>query len=49
VRFPKLGDLEIPVYFLRVEIEILNGHGSWQQCVDRICKPQPMMPPERFF
>ena len=49
VRFPKLKDLELPIYFLRVEIEILSGHESWQQCVDRICKPQPVMAPERFF
>ena len=49
VRFPKIKKLEIPIYFLRVEIEILTGHESWQECVDRICNPQPMMPPERFF
>jgi tetraacyldisaccharide 4'-kinase len=49
VRFPRLDHMEIPVYFLRVEIEILTGHESWQQCVDRICKPQPILPPERFF
>lgn len=49
VRLPRLDKWEVPVYFLRVEIEILTGHESWQSCVDRICKPQPMMPPERFF
>lgn len=49
VRFPKLKDLELPVYFLRVEIEILTGHESWHECVNRICVPQPMMTPERFF
>ena len=49
VRFPRLKDLELPIYYLRVEIEILTGHESWQQCVDRICKPQPVMAPERFF
>jgi len=49
VRFPKIENLEIPIYYLRVEIEILTGHESWQHCVDRICKPQPMMAPERFF
>jgi tetraacyldisaccharide 4'-kinase len=49
VRFPVIGNLEVPIYFLRVEIEILSGRESWQQCVDRICKPQPIMPPERFF
>ena len=49
VRFPKLKDMELPIYYLRVEIEILTGHESWQHCVDRICEPQPMMAPERFF
>ena len=49
VRFPKLKDLEVPIYFLRVEIEILTGHESWEQCVARICQPQPVMAPERFF
>lgn len=49
VRLPRLKDIKLPIYFLRVEIQILTGQESWQQCVDRICKPQPMIPPERFF
>jgi tetraacyldisaccharide 4'-kinase len=51
VRMPRLADAEmkVPIYFLRVEIEILSGHESWEHCVARICKPQPMLPPERFF
>ena len=51
VRMPRLAEAEIkvPVYFLRVEIEILTGHESWEHCVTRICKPQPVLPPERFF
>ncbi len=49
VRFPRLKNLAVPIYFLRVEIEILTGHESWQHCVDRICQPQPLVPPERFF
>src|ERR1051325_3913668 len=51
VRMPRLAEVEInvPIYFLRVEIEILTGHESWQHCVGRICKPQPVLPPERFF
>ncbi len=49
VRFPRIRSLELPIYFLRVEIEILSGEESWQQCVDRICKPRPMIAPERFF
>ena len=49
VRFPRLPKPEVPIYFLRVEIEILSGHESWEHCVARICKPQPMLSPERFF
>lgn len=39
VRFPRKMQLEVPVYLLRVEIEILSGHESWQQCISRICDP----------
>jgi len=49
VRLPKFDKLEVPIYYLRVEIEILTGHESWQHLVDRICNPLPMMPPARFF
>jgi len=51
VRMPHLPEAEVkvPIYFLRVEIEILSGHESWEHCVARICKPKPMLSPERFF
>ena len=49
VRFPRIPKSEVPVYFLRVEIEILSGQETWEHCVARICKPQPMLSPERFF
>ena len=50
VRFPHgMENLELPVYFLRVEIEILSGQESWQGLINRICKPGPLLPPERFF
>src|SRR5881409_63534 len=51
VRMPRLadGEVKVPIYFLRVEIEILSGHESSEHCVARICKPQPLLPPERFF
>jgi tetraacyldisaccharide 4'-kinase len=51
VRMPRLPDaeLKVPIYFLRVEIEILSGHESWEHCVARICKPKSMLSPERFF
>src|SRR4029450_4508695 len=51
VRMPRLPDAEmkVPICFFQVEIEILSGHESWEHCVARICKPQPMLSPERFF
>jgi tetraacyldisaccharide 4'-kinase len=49
VRFPRLMDVQVPIFFLRVEIQILSGHESWEHCVARICQPQPMLTPERFF
>jgi tetraacyldisaccharide 4'-kinase len=49
VRFPRLPKTDVPIYFLRVEIEILSGHESWEHCVARICKPQPLLSPGRFF
>ena len=51
VRMPRLPEAEVkvPIYFLRVEIEILSGQESWEHCVARICKPQPILSPERFF
>ncbi len=51
VRMPRLtaAEIKVPIYFLRVEIEILSGHESWEHCVARICKPQPLLSPERFF
>ena len=49
VRMPRFEKIEVPVYFLRVEIEILTGHESWQHLVDRICNPQPLMEYTKFY
>jgi tetraacyldisaccharide 4'-kinase len=49
VRFPRIDNPAVPMFFMRVEIEILTGHETWEQCVTRICQPQPMLSPERFF
>lgn len=39
VRFPPLPRLDIPVYFLRIEIDILNGKEHFDACIRRICEP----------
>ncbi len=37
VRLPRLDRRDIPVYFMRVEIDILSGQESFDQCISRIC------------
>lgn len=49
VRFPKFENYGVQVFYLRVEIEIINGQDSWAQCIKRICKPRPMKSARRFF
>jgi tetraacyldisaccharide 4'-kinase len=39
VRFPMIDLPEVPIYYLRVEIEIVSGQKTWEQCLQRICKP----------
>ncbi len=42
VRFPKLSRTAIPVYYLRVDIEILNGADSFRDAVNHICFKTPV-------
>ncbi len=49
VRFPALENIPVPIYFLRVEIEILGGQETWEHCVQRICRPPAMIAEEEFF
>ena len=37
VRFPKLDRCDVPVYFLRVDIEILTGEEDFRDCISRVC------------
>ena len=41
VRFPRLGKRPLPVYFLRVEIEIIRGHDAFERCLERMCRYAP--------
>ena len=50
VRFPaKFDGLDVPVYYLRVEIGILSGGGSWDDLIARICEPPAPKKREHFF
>lgn len=37
VRFPKIDRRDLAIYFMRVEIKILNGADDFQDCVRKIC------------
>lgn len=37
VRFPKLDRRDLPILFMRVEIQIVRGARDFQECVRRIC------------
>ena len=41
VRFPHPASVDVPVYFLRIEVEILKGREIWEDLVHRICHPEP--------
>lgn len=49
VRIPRILDPEVPLYYLRVEIEILAGQASWDRFVERLTRPQPVVAPKRFY
>jgi tetraacyldisaccharide 4'-kinase len=38
VRFPRLGKRSLPIYFLRVEIEIIRGHDAFHRCLEQMCR-----------
>ena len=44
VRMPRLDRRDLPIVFLRVEIDILSGRENFDECISRICfnlKPMP--------
>jgi tetraacyldisaccharide 4'-kinase len=53
VRFPQkiagIEKLEVPIYYLRVEIEIISGHAAWDALIRRLTERQAVMIPERVL
>jgi len=45
VRFKRPKELDVPVYFLRIEVDILEGQDVWDKLVDRICGHKAMSDP----
>ena len=50
VRFPDVDLNEnMPIFFLRVEIGILSNEETFEDCINRICSPRPILSTRRFF
>ncbi len=45
VRFPRPTSLDVPVCFLRIEVEILKGRDIWDDLIHRLCHPPPAFEP----
>jgi tetraacyldisaccharide 4'-kinase len=44
VRFPKLTPGDIPIYFMRVQIQILRGQEVFDKMIRLITQPRPVPP-----
>jgi tetraacyldisaccharide 4'-kinase len=42
VRFPRPSEINVPIFFLRIEVKILSGHKHWDAMIDRLCQPEPI-------
>ncbi len=42
VRFPRPTEINVPIYFLRIEVRILTGQEAWDGMVERLCNPPPV-------
>jgi len=48
VRIPRILEPQVPIYYLRVEIEILAGQETWGRFVERLTTKQTVIAPLRF-
>ena len=39
VRFPRPTEDNVPLYFLRIEVEIIEGEEEWEACLERLSTP----------
>lgn len=49
VRIPRILAPEVPIFYLRVEIDIVRGQDNWDRLVERLTHRQEMMAPLRLY
>lgn len=42
VRFPRPSSIDVPVFFLRIEVRILKGREHWDDLIRRLVHPEPV-------
>ena len=40
VRFPRPRELDVDIWFLRIEVEIIEGEGAWDRFIEHIVEPR---------
>jgi tetraacyldisaccharide 4'-kinase len=45
VRFPRPTSIDVPIYFLRIEVSILKGLEIWEDLIHRLAHPEPAFEP----
>ncbi len=49
VRIPRIMNPEVPILYMRVEIEILAGQETWTRLVERLTRPRSYEIPARIY
>jgi tetraacyldisaccharide 4'-kinase len=49
VRFPRILNPDVPIYCLRVEIQILANREAWDQMITRLTQPREVVPPVAIY
>jgi tetraacyldisaccharide 4'-kinase len=49
VRIPRIINPEVPILYMRVEIEILSGQDIWDRLVERLTRPRDYAIPARIY
>jgi tetraacyldisaccharide 4'-kinase len=49
VRIPRILDATVPIFYLRVEIEILKGDQTWRRLVEQLTERQTLKQPAPVF
>ena len=48
-KIPGIEKLEVPIYYLRIEVEIIRGQESWDRLIKRLTEKREVLVPERFL